>query len=170
MTMMLSVRRLGPNVARKGSQVALAKGRAMAPQAMAARALSSLTTTTTTTTTTTAKGFASSQWINPTKRLSLPSSTSSLWNTTLTTRSFASQPLGNVMQGQQEQQKSFLEQFSVDLTAQAQDDKLDPIIGRHDEIRRCLQILARRSKNNPILIGEAGVGKTGKLNFVYCTE
>ena len=63
-----------------------------------------------------------------------------------------------------------LEQFSVDLTAQAQDDKLDPIIGRHDEIRRCLQILARRSKNNPILIGEAGVGKTGKLNFVYCTE
>jgi ATP-dependent Clp protease ATP-binding subunit ClpB len=77
-------------------------------------------------------------------------------------RGFASQPLGNVMGGggQQQEQKSFLEQFSVDLTAQAQDHKLDPIIGRHEEIRRCLQILARRSKNNPVLIGEAGVGKT----------
>jgi ATP-dependent Clp protease ATP-binding subunit ClpB len=77
-------------------------------------------------------------------------------------RGFASQPLGNVMGGggQQQEQKSFLEQFSVDLTAQAQDHKLDPIVGRHEEIRRCLQILARRSKNNPVLIGEAGVGKT----------
>jgi len=42
----------------------------------------------------------------------------------------------------------------------AAEDKLDPVIGRHDEIRRCLQILARRTKNNPVLIGEAGVGKT----------
>lgn len=76
-------------------------------------------------------------------------------------RSFASQPLGNVMGGQQQQQRqSPLEQFSVDLTAQAEKHELDPIIGRHDEIRRCLQILARRTKNNPILIGEAGVGKT----------
>lgn len=77
-----------------------------------------------------------------------------------TCRSFASQPLGNVMGGQQQEQKSALEQFSVDLTAEAESNKLDPIIGRHDEIRRCLQILARRTKNNPILIGEAGVGKT----------
>jgi ATP-dependent Clp protease ATP-binding subunit ClpA len=75
-------------------------------------------------------------------------------------RHFSSQPLGNVMGGQQQPQKSALEQFTVDLTAQAQQDKLDPIIGRHEEIRRCLQILARRTKNNPILIGEAGVGKT----------
>jgi ATP-dependent Clp protease ATP-binding subunit ClpB len=54
----------------------------------------------------------------------------------------------------------YLEQFTVDLTNQAADNKLDPIIGRHEEIRRCLQILARRTKNNPVLIGEAGVGKT----------
>jgi ATP-dependent Clp protease ATP-binding subunit ClpB len=53
-----------------------------------------------------------------------------------------------------------LEQYTVDLTAMAADRKLDPVIGRHDEIRRCLQILARRTKNNPVLIGEAGVGKT----------
>lgn len=53
-----------------------------------------------------------------------------------------------------------LQQYTTDLTQLASDRKLDPIIGRHDEIRRCLQILARRTKNNPILIGEAGVGKT----------
>ncbi|CAB9515617.1 protein ClpB [Seminavis robusta] len=77
-------------------------------------------------------------------------------------RHFSSQPLGNVMGGGQQQppQKSALEQYTVDLTAQAENHKLDPIIGRHEEIRRCLQILARRTKNNPILIGEAGVGKT----------
>jgi len=63
-------------------------------------------------------------------------------------------------QPQKEQKLSFLEQYTVDLTAQASNHQLDPIIGRHDEIRRCLQILARRTKNNPILIGEAGVGKT----------
>lgn len=53
-----------------------------------------------------------------------------------------------------------LQQYTTDLTQLASERKLDPIIGRHDEIRRCLQILARRTKNNPILIGEAGVGKT----------
>ena len=79
---------------------------------------------------------------------------------TIGSRGLASQPLGNVMGGAGGgQQKSFMEQFSVDLTEQAKEHKLDPIIGRHDEIRRCLQILARRTKNNPILIGEAGVGK-----------
>ncbi len=52
-----------------------------------------------------------------------------------------------------------LEKYSIDLTKLAQEHKLDPIIGRHNEIRRCLQILARRTKNNAILIGEAGVGK-----------
>jgi ATP-dependent Clp protease ATP-binding subunit ClpB len=54
----------------------------------------------------------------------------------------------------------YLEQYCVDLTALAADNKLDPVIGRHEEIRRCLQILARRTKNNPVLIGAAGVGKT----------
>jgi len=53
-----------------------------------------------------------------------------------------------------------LSKYSVDLTQMARDGKLDPVIGRHEEIRRTLQILARRTKNNPVLIGEPGVGKT----------
>jgi len=53
-----------------------------------------------------------------------------------------------------------LEQYGVDLTKLAKENKLDPVIGRHEEIRRTLQILARRTKNNPVLIGEPGVGKT----------
>jgi ATP-dependent Clp protease ATP-binding subunit ClpB len=53
-----------------------------------------------------------------------------------------------------------LRRFSIDLTDRAREGKLDPVIGRDDEIRRVLQVLSRRSKNNPILIGEPGVGKT----------
>ena len=53
-----------------------------------------------------------------------------------------------------------LERFSVDLTQLAQDGKLDPIIGRDAEVRRVMQTLTRRTKNNPVIIGEAGVGKT----------
>ena len=53
-----------------------------------------------------------------------------------------------------------LEKFSVDLTQQARDGKLDPVIGRDAEIRRVIQVLSRRTKNNPVLIGEPGVGKT----------
>lgn len=53
-----------------------------------------------------------------------------------------------------------LEKFTTDLTARARQGKLDPVIGRDDEIRRAIQILQRRSKNNPVLIGEPGVGKT----------
>ena len=53
-----------------------------------------------------------------------------------------------------------LEKFGRDLTQAAQDGKLDPVIGRDDEIRRVIQVLARRTKNNPVLIGEPGVGKT----------
>ncbi|MXZ14001.1 MAG: AAA domain-containing protein [Acidimicrobiales bacterium] len=53
-----------------------------------------------------------------------------------------------------------LERFGRDLTAEARDDKLDPVIGRDDEIRRIIQVLSRRTKNNPVLIGEPGVGKT----------
>ena len=53
-----------------------------------------------------------------------------------------------------------LEKFSQDLTKQAREGKLDPVIGRDEEIRRIIQVLNRRSKNNPCLIGEAGVGKT----------
>ena len=55
---------------------------------------------------------------------------------------------------------SILEQYSRDLTALAREGKLDPVIGREDEIRRVVQILSRRTKNNPCLIGEPGVGKT----------
>ncbi len=53
-----------------------------------------------------------------------------------------------------------LKKFATDLTERARDGKIDPIIGRDEEIRRTIQILARRTKNNPVLIGEAGVGKT----------
>ena len=53
-----------------------------------------------------------------------------------------------------------LEQFGRDLTAIARQGKLDPVIGRDDEIRRVIQVLSRRTKNNPVLIGEPGVGKT----------
>jgi ATP-dependent Clp protease ATP-binding subunit ClpB len=61
---------------------------------------------------------------------------------------------------QQEQQASALEQFGLDLTAVARAGKLDPVIGRDAEIRRVSQVLSRRTKNNPVLIGEPGVGKT----------
>src|SRR5919205_953019 len=53
-----------------------------------------------------------------------------------------------------------LEKFGRDLTAEAEEGRLDPVIGRDDEIRRVVQVLSRRTKNNPVLIGEPGVGKT----------
>lgn len=64
------------------------------------------------------------------------------------------------MQPQTDESKKPLEQFGQDLTALAKEGKLDPVIGRDDEIRRTMQILSRRTKNNPVLIGEPGVGKT----------
>ena len=59
-----------------------------------------------------------------------------------------------------EQQFDALKKYARDLTAAARDGKLDPVIGRDEEIRRAIQVLARRTKNNPVLIGEPGVGKT----------
>ena len=59
-----------------------------------------------------------------------------------------------------EDQRQALERYTIDLTAQAEQGKLDPVIGRDDEIRRTIQVLQRRTKNNPVLIGEPGVGKT----------
>lgn len=59
-----------------------------------------------------------------------------------------------------EEQRQALEKYTIDLTERAVQGKLDPVIGRDDEIRRCIQVLQRRTKNNPVLIGEAGVGKT----------
>ncbi|RPA91225.1 P-loop containing nucleoside triphosphate hydrolase protein [Choiromyces venosus 120613-1] len=61
------------------------------------------------------------------------------------------------------EQQSPLEQFGTDLTARARDGKLDPVIGRDEEIRRTIQVLSRRTKNNPVLIGSAGTGKTAVL-------
>ncbi|WP_243229261.1 ATP-dependent Clp protease ATP-binding subunit [Microbacterium sp. CIAB417] len=61
---------------------------------------------------------------------------------------------------QEDQQQSALEQFGINLTDRARQGKLDPVIGRDSEIRRVSQVLTRRTKNNPVLIGEPGVGKT----------
>ncbi|MFK4131655.1 ATP-dependent chaperone ClpB [Pseudomonas luteola] len=59
-----------------------------------------------------------------------------------------------------EESRQALDKFTVDLTKRAEEGKLDPVIGRDDEIRRTIQVLQRRTKNNPVLIGEPGVGKT----------
>ncbi|NDD74053.1 MAG: ATP-dependent chaperone ClpB [Gammaproteobacteria bacterium] len=59
-----------------------------------------------------------------------------------------------------EESRQALEKYTIDLTKRATDGKLDPVIGRDDEIRRTIQVLQRRTKNNPVLIGEPGVGKT----------
>ncbi len=60
----------------------------------------------------------------------------------------------------EEEQQSYLEKYSISLLQKAQEGKIDPVIGRDKEIQRTIQILCRRKKNNPILVGEAGVGKT----------
>ena len=68
---------------------------------------------------------------------------------------------GQSVSGQaDESQRQALAKYTLDLTDRARQGKLDPVIGRDDEIRRCIQILQRRTKNNPVLIGEPGVGKT----------
>ena len=67
---------------------------------------------------------------------------------------------GPVTDPNAEQNRQALERYTDDLTARAEQGKIDPIIGRDEEIRRAIQILQRRTKNNPVLIGEAGVGKT----------
>ena len=66
----------------------------------------------------------------------------------------------NVSSQTDENQRQALGKYTLDLTDRARQGKLDPVIGRDDEIRRCIQILQRRTKNNPVLIGEPGVGKT----------
>ena len=75
-------------------------------------------------------------------------------------------PSGNSPRGfsfnpaQEPQPGEALKKYSLDLTEKAKEGKLDPVIGRDDEIRRTIQILSRRTKNNPALVGAAGVGKT----------
>ncbi len=66
----------------------------------------------------------------------------------------------NVNDPNAEGQRQALEKYTIDLTARAEENKLDPVIGRDDIIRRVIQVLQRRTKNNPVLIGEPGVGKT----------
>ncbi|PIG00159.1 ATP-dependent chaperone ClpB [Comamonas sp. 26] len=66
----------------------------------------------------------------------------------------------NVDSAESEGQREALKKYTMDLTERARSGKLDPVIGRDDEIRRAIQVLQRRSKNNPVLIGEPGVGKT----------
>ncbi|SCU77494.1 LAME_0A01288g1_1 [Lachancea meyersii CBS 8951] len=77
---------------------------------------------------------------------------------TLQTRNYVSLHANNA------DQRPALEQFGTNLTQLAQEGKLDPVIGRDDEIARSIQILSRRTKNNPILIGRAGVGKTSLID------
>ncbi|MBA8793370.1 ATP-dependent Clp protease ATP-binding subunit ClpB [Friedmanniella endophytica] len=78
----------------------------------------------------------------------------------LTTAFNASRGSKRVTSAEAEGTETALDQYGVDLTAQAREGKLDPVIGRDTEIRRVVQVLARRTKNNPVLIGEPGVGKT----------
>ncbi|MCB1638469.1 MAG: AAA family ATPase, partial [Thiothrix sp.] len=66
----------------------------------------------------------------------------------------------NVSDPNAEDQRQALEKYTIDITERAEQGKIDPIIGRDEEVRRMVQILQRRSKNNPVLIGEPGVGKT----------
>ncbi|KAI5481220.1 heat shock protein/chaperonin [Pseudohyphozyma bogoriensis] len=73
-------------------------------------------------------------------------------------------PIGNIFGGQQQREPGkALEECGVDLTKLAQEGALDPVIGREEEIKRTIQILSRRTKNNPLLVGKAGVGKTAIL-------
>jgi len=69
----------------------------------------------------------------------------------------------NVDDPNAEDQRQALQKYTIDLTERAEQNKLDPVIGRDDEIRRTIQVLQRRTKNNPVLIGEPGVGKTAIL-------
>lgn len=66
----------------------------------------------------------------------------------------------NVNEQNAEETRQALDKYTIDLTAKAESGKLDPVIGRDEEIRRAIQVLQRRTKNNPVLIGEPGVGKT----------
>jgi len=83
-----------------------------------------------------------------------------LQESTATRRTSGPEPKGGGKQEQQKPKTPMVDQLATDLTALAEDGKLDPVIGRQMEIERVIQILARRTKNNPALIGEPGVGKT----------
>ncbi len=96
----------------------------------------------------------------------LPVSLRSFFKQTGITRQTLLQHMSSIRKGKKvtdknaEKQYQMLEKYCLNVTQQARQGKLDPVIGRHDEIRRVIQILSRRTKNNPVLIGEPGVGKT----------
>lgn len=96
----------------------------------------------------------------------LPSSITDFFKEAHFTRNQILNHINFIRKGQQvnspnaENQYQTLEKYCINITQQAKDGLLDPVIGRHEEIRRVIQILSRRTKNNPILIGEPGVGKT----------
>ena len=77
----------------------------------------------------------------------------------------------NINDANGEDQQNVLKKYTIDVTQKALDGKLDPVIGREEEIRRTIQVLSRRTKNNPVLIGEPGVGKTaiieGAIIFTF---
>ncbi len=64
--------------------------------------------------------------------------------------------------------RNALDKFTLDVTARARDGKIDPVFGRDNEIRQMVDILSRRRKNNPILVGEPGVGKTALVEGWRC--
>ena len=93
---------------------------------------------------------------------SVEASTPGASGPTVVNRGAAPPPVGEGAESVQggAEGESFLAQFAIDLTAKAAAGKLDPVIGREDELRRIMEILGRRRKNNPVLVGEPGVGKT----------
>ncbi len=103
------------------------------------------------------------QWVETTH---LPESIRSYFKSVGATKQAVLQHMHTIRKGktvktkQAENQYQVLEKYCQNITQQAREGKLDPVIGRHEEIRRVIQILSRRTKNNPVLIGEPGVGKT----------
>ena len=75
-------------------------------------------------------------------------------------RQAAAQQPGQTPQGQQPKEEGILAKLGRNLTEAARNNELDPVIGRNDEIQKTAEILSRRIKNNPVLVGDAGVGKT----------
>ncbi|BDD54682.1 chaperone ATPase hsp78 [Monascus purpureus] len=116
---------------------------------------------------------SSSRLLSPTKILRFPAHSPAI---PALTAGFRAVPVRNYANGRPhppggthrmnlggEPEKSALEQYGIDLTARAKAGKLDPVIGRDSEIHRTIQVLSRRTKNNPVLIGAAGTGKTAIL-------
>jgi ATP-dependent Clp protease ATP-binding subunit ClpC len=105
-------------------------------------------------------GVTAEQIRRQTRRILQESSTAPSAAPGAPTGTAASRPTATPRQGQEKPKTPLVDQLAVDLTSKAEEGKLDPVIGRQMEIERVIQILARRSKNNPALIGEPGVGKT----------